>query len=108
MALARLGEGLFWIHREVAKIELRVRREAAKDNILIALSGGVLENKPVGLLSSAFQWYAVGACNYAQLVGWLATKNTRSAKDYVRKVIPRLLNYRNKVAAHFAIMGFTQ
>lgn len=103
MALARLGEGLFWIHREVAKIELGLRREAAKDNIQIAITNGILADKPIGLLSCAFQWYAVSACNYAQLVGWLATRDTGSANDYVKRVMPRLLNYRNKVAAHFAI-----
>ncbi len=103
MALARLGEGLFWIHQEVAKIEMGLRRKAAKDNTKIAIAGGILENKPFGLLSCAFQWYAVSACNYAQLVGWLHTRDTDSAKKYVKKVMPRLLNYRNKVAAHFAI-----
>ena len=103
MALARLGEGLFWIHSEVAKIEMGLRKEASKDNIQIAIVGGILEDKPFGLLSCAFQWYAVSACNYAQLVGWLAFRDTDLAKQYVKKVMPRLLNYRNKVAAHFAI-----
>jgi len=103
MALARLGEGLFWIHQEVLKIEMDLQRKAAKDDIQLAIAGGILEDKPFGLLSCAFQWYAVSACNYAQLVGWLATHDTDSSKNYVRKVMPRLLNYRNKVAAHFAI-----
>jgi hypothetical protein len=58
----------------------------------------------MGLLSCAFQWYAVSACNYAQLVGWLATRNPDLAKEYVKRVMPRLLLYRNKVAAHFAIV----
>ena len=40
--------------------------------------------------------------NYAQLVGWLTTLNTQGAKDYVARVMPRLQNYRNKLAAHFA------
>ena len=103
MALARLGEGLFWIHQEVAKIEMDLRNKASKENIQLALAGGILENKPFGLLSCAFQWYAVSACNYAQLVGWLATRDSVASKNYVKKVMPRLRNYRNKVAAHFAI-----
>jgi hypothetical protein len=103
MALARLGEGLFWIYQEVSKIEMELRREAAKDDTQVAVVGGILENKPFGLLSCAFQWYAISACNYAQLVGWLVMRDTGSAKKYVKKVMPRLLNYRNKVAAHFAI-----
>ena len=37
MALARLGEGLFWIHQEVVKIEIELRKEAAKDNTQVAM-----------------------------------------------------------------------
>ena len=94
---------MFWIHREVAQIELDLRGKSAKDSIELAIVGGILDNQPFGLLSCAFQWYAVSACNYAQLVGWLVTRDTGAAKEYVRKVMPRLLDYRNKVAAHFAI-----
>lgn len=104
MALARLAQGLFWMHREVGKLELRVRKEAAKDNTQVAIAGGILDNLPLGLLSCCFQWYAVSMCNYAQLIGWLAKRNTNEAKAYVGKVMPRILNYRNKVAAHFAII----
>jgi hypothetical protein len=103
MAIARLGEGLFWIYEEVAKIEIRLRNEAIKDNTQIAIIGGILDNIPLGTLSCAFQWYAVSACNYAQLVGWLDARDIDSAKIYFKKLMPKLLNYRNKVAAHFAI-----
>lgn len=103
MALARLGEGLSWIYQQVSATENQVRREAAKDNVQIDIVGGVLESIPTGLLSCAFQWYAVSACNYAQLVGWLATLDSSSAKEYVTNVMPRLKKYRNKVAAHFAL-----
>jgi len=103
MALARLGEGLSWIYQQVSATEDQVRREAAKDNVQIAIVGGVLNHIPTGLLSCAFQWYAVSACNYAQLVGWLATLDSSWAKEYVTKVMPRLKKYRNKVAAHFAL-----
>ena len=54
MALARLGEGLFWIHQEITKVEIELRSEAAKDNTQVAIAGGMLENKPFGLLSCAF------------------------------------------------------
>ena len=102
-ALARLGEGLSWIYQEVARVERRTKAEAAPNDIRIAVVGGILEGKPLGLLSCAFQWYAVSACNYAQLVGWLVTRHATGAKEYVRRVMPRLLDYRNKVAAHFAL-----
>ena len=103
MALARLGEGMFWLYREISKIERDLEKEALKDDIKIAVAGGILEDNPFGLYACAFQWYAVSACNYAQLVGWLKTKDTKLTKDYVKKVMPRLLRYRNKVAAHYAI-----
>jgi hypothetical protein len=103
MALARLGEGLFWLHREVGKIELQTRKEASKDDVQLAIAGGILDNKPIGLLSCMFQWYAISACNYAQLVGWITTQDTNKAKKYVKKVMPRILSYRNKIAAHYAI-----
>jgi hypothetical protein len=103
MALARLGEGLHWLFQTVMALERKAQSDAARENIQIAVTGGVLESQPIGLLSCAFQWYAVSACNYAQLVGWLATGDPKSAKDYVRRVAPRLAEYRNKVAAHFAL-----
>jgi len=103
MALARLGEGLFSLYRQIGALEVRTRAEATRKNVTLVITGGILEDKPIGLLSCAFQWYAVSACNYAQLIGWLATRNADSAREYMKRVRPRLANYRNKVAAHFAL-----
>ena len=103
MALARLGEGLFSLYRQVGAVEARTRAEASRENVTLAVIGGILDDKPIGVLSCAFQWYAISACNYAQLIGWLATHNADSAKEYMKRVMPRLANYRNKVAAHFAL-----
>jgi hypothetical protein len=103
MALNRLGEGLFWLYEEIAKIEQQMQIEAAIENITLENTGGILEDKPMGLLSCSFQWYAIAACNYAQLVGWLSNHDTKSAKKYVKNVMPRLVQFRNKVAAHLAL-----
>ena len=65
MALARLSEELFWLHREAGKIELKMRKEASIDNVEIAIASRILNNKPIDLLSCMFQWYAISACNYA-------------------------------------------
>ncbi|MCL4529524.1 MAG: hypothetical protein M1282_08930 [Chloroflexi bacterium] len=54
-------------------------------------------------LSCAFQWYAVSIYNYIRLAGWLATKDTDFTNEYVNRVIPKITEYRHKVAAHFAI-----
>ena len=102
-ALDRLGEGLHWLYQRINELERRARAKAAKENVLVDPVLGLLGRQPIGLLSRAFQWYAVSACNYAQLVGWLETRNPEAAKNYVARNLPRLLSYRNKVAAHFAL-----
>ena len=90
MALNRIGTGLWWLYRFVGDWESKLEREAASDDIQLAIAGGILENKPLELLSCAFQWYAISACSYSQLIGWLATGDPESAKHYVRKVKPRI------------------
>ena len=102
MTLARLSQGLFWIYNEVGAEEKLVRLEAAKDNTLICIVNGVLENVPIWI-TNAFQWYAVSIHNYSRLVGWITTKDSEFAKKYSKKLLPRVSVYRNKVAAHFAI-----
>lgn len=103
MALARLGEGLHSLFQTITTLERKAQSDAVLEKVEIAVTGGVLESQPIGLISCAFQWYAVSACNYAQLIGWLSTRNPKSAKEFVRRVAPRVVEYRNKVAAHFAI-----
>lgn len=102
-ALARLADGLFWINEDVKRVEKYTTGKAKKSNVEIATAGGILENTPLGRLSCQFQWYAVSAYNYAQLVGWLVYGDTAQAKTYVNRVMPNIAKYRNKVAAHFAI-----
>jgi len=56
-----------------------------------------------GLLYSLFQWYAVSACNYVRLVGYLAKESGSSKQEalaYVEKVIPNVKWFRDKIAAH--------
>jgi len=102
-ALARLADGLFWINEDVRRIEKYTTTKAIKKDVQIASAGGILENTPLGRLSCQFQWYAVSAYNYAQLVGWLVYGDTVQAKSYVNRAMPNIAKYRNKVAAHFAI-----
>lgn len=103
MALARLGEGLSWLYQAVGQLERQAQAAARPQDVRIALAGGLLSGQPLGFLSCAFQWYAVSACNYAQLVGWLSSDDSEAAKAYARRVAPRLWLFRNKVAAHFAL-----
>ena len=67
------------------------------------MAGGLVDGQPLGFLSCACQSYAVSAGDHAQLVGWLSTDRPEAAKQYTNRVLPRLLQYRNKVAAPFAL-----
>ena len=75
----------------------------SEDEVVISLAGGLFDNYPMGYLSCVFQWYAISACNYAQLIGWFVTRDKKQTRSYVEKVLPRVLEYRNKVAAHMSI-----
>lgn len=58
MALARLAEGLFSLYGQVGEIENQMREEARIANVTAAIAGGILEDKPTGWLSRAFQQFA--------------------------------------------------
>jgi len=89
-ALARPADGLLWINEDVRRVEKYTTTRARKSDIEIATAGGILENTPLGRLSCQFQWYAVSAYNYAQLVGWLVYGDTVQAKAYVNRVMPNI------------------
>lgn len=101
--LARLAGGLSWLNEEVSNVERAAREELMRQDIEMSLPGDFLNAKPLALMSCAFQWYASSVSNYVQLVGWLAYRDSQKAKEYVKRVIPNISNYRNKVAAHYAI-----
>ncbi len=63
---------------------------------------------PLRLLTCAFHWYSISACQYARTVGAIAYRqnNTRpSPRQYAESVIPEVIAFRDKVAAHFAWSG---
>ena len=103
MALNRMAAGLWWLYQMVLDWERILSVEAQEDDVQLAIVGGILENKPMEVLSCAFQWYAVSACSYARLVSWLATGGSKSTRDYILKVMPTIYAYRNKIAAHLAL-----
>jgi hypothetical protein len=60
---------------------------------------------PKTLLICAFHWYAISACQYVRIVGAIAYRPDKSRlipPQYVKNVIPEVLAFRDKVAAHFA------
>ncbi len=60
---------------------------------------------PTPLLTCAFHWYAISACQYARTVGAIACRQDATrprSPHYVAAVMPDVLAFRDKVAAHFA------
>ncbi|MCK4815097.1 hypothetical protein KA005_04945 [bacterium] len=81
MALARLADGLSFIFNFVQEYENEIRDRANKDDTQLIIVGGLLDELPLGYLSSMFQWYSISACNYAQLVGWISYQDPLKAKE---------------------------
>ncbi len=103
-SLRYLAQGLNFLALQVGGIEMEVQQRIPRDKIVVGY-GNVpwLKGVPMGLVACSFHWYAMSACNYARLVGWLALgQEPRKASGYVTRTIPSVFTWRNKVAAHFA------
>lgn len=103
-ALLWLREGLRFLNCQVAKCEDSVRQRYNSSQIKIFCYGNdpLLRDIPKTLLTCAFHWYAISACQYVRTVGMIAYKEISDVKGYIEKVIPEVLSFRDKVAAHFA------
>jgi hypothetical protein len=95
--------------------------EDKKANTLLgeAVFHGLSNNESTRLLANYFNWFAISVVNYIRLVGLLdiMVKNNWGTKDinsnseeirshcnkYLKEVAPEIYNWRNKIAAHFAI-----
>jgi hypothetical protein len=106
---------LVWLHQGMEYLYHQVRRcdEAARQQVnpngtwVFACSGSapVFPNVPRTLVTCAFHWYAISACQYVGTVGAIAYRqdNTRPLpREYAKTIIPEVVAFRNKVAAHFA------
>ena len=103
LTLRYLVVGLEYLYGLVLPIEKRLHRQVGNTTKLFAYDHDPeLYWVPKDVLCCAFHWYCLSACNYARLVGWISKRAGiwTLAKDYVRAVIPRLLDYRHKIAAH--------
>jgi hypothetical protein len=102
--LAYLSQGLQFLDWQVKRIEEKVL-EGLDPKLRVVLVGNhpALRAVPQGMVACAFHWYAVSACNYVRLVGWLVNEgDSKKANEYVAHVLPAVRIWRNKVAAHFA------
>jgi len=123
-SLVNLWRGLNLLYGSALKIEQRAKEQIEQGRVLESMPAEVRKsfegkefryvsagNDPVfsglnkGLLYCFFQWYAVSACNYVELIGWLCQQQklqSSTPRQYVDGVISNVLRFRDKIAAHFA------
>lgn len=105
-ALICLRAGLDLLYRQAIKFD-KIALEQLEPSKKYAIYGGgpLIAGIPYPLLTCFFQWYSVSACQYVRTVGAIACLQDSShprPPQYVRSVIPEVLAYRDKVAAHYA------
>lgn len=107
-ALVCLWHGLEFLYQQAAQSDQIVKQQLnPHENIRTTVFGvhPAFNHIPKTLLTCAFHWYAVAACQYVRTVGAIAYRNDDSRPrppQYVQSVIPEVLAFRDKVAAHFA------
>ena len=107
-ALICLRDGLEFLYHQAARCDELVKKQInPQDKLRFEGLGNLPEFNqiPKMLLTCAFHWYAISACQYVRTVGAIAHRqdNTKLIPlEYVRKVIPEVLAFRDKVAAHFS------
>jgi hypothetical protein len=105
-SLRYLACGLWFLYDQVQKVEAEVaKRVGDGKQVFIYGNDPQLEGIPQDLVACAFHWYAVSACNYVKMIGWLANAgDSNKAREYMECVLPQVYLWRHKVAAHFAII----
>ncbi len=107
-ALICLKHGLDFIYQQVSRIDSITQARLNPEGELKYCAYGNIpgtEDLPKALLTCSFHWYAISACQYVRTVGAIAYMNDNSCPkplDYLKEVIPEVLSFRDKVAAHFA------
>ncbi len=104
-ALLCMFEGMEFLCRQVQRAENVVASRTPKGVHVVHFgNSGMDADIPKALLTCAFHWYAVSACNYVRTVNIIAQKcdPARDNEAYVKAVLPEVKPFRDKVAAHFA------
>ena len=105
--LHTLATGLDYLYRQVSKLEDKVNERLDTKNRLVVSYGNnpKLRDIPFSLISCAFRWYSVTACDYVRIVGWLTNEeDTKRAWEYLVAVLPEVRIWRNKFGAHSAFV----
>jgi hypothetical protein len=112
--LYNLRAGILWLHGQVLPLEEKMRREG----LTFGMGWPFFDEY---LMSCFFHWFAVSLVNHCRLVGTMdflrrrglkdsalldpknAERSARHTKDYVKRVCPDVLHWRDKVSAHFSL-----
>jgi hypothetical protein len=119
-ALVCLWQGLEFLNNQVLKCEASAKLsiesgeeqlfsfDSAKIDVENLVSFGRLPASIRGattLVTMAFHWYAISACQFVRTVGAIAKRLDDSRplpNEYAAPIIPEVIAFRDKVAAHFA------
>jgi hypothetical protein len=103
--------GLGFLFVQVQRAESVMHERFPPGQIMSFMIGSHPDGPPphvLALIESTFHWYAVSACNYVRMTGWLRAKDIQDddpgkcALSYIEEVIPQVKRYRDKVAAHLS------
>jgi hypothetical protein len=107
-ALVWLRQGMEFLYHQVRRCDEVARQQVNPDgNVRFMGSGNIpaFQHLPQSLLTCSFHWYAISACQYVRTVGaiaWRHDNNRPKPQDYAKSIIPEVIAFRDKVAAHFA------
>ncbi|MFW6133519.1 MAG: hypothetical protein ACOC8F_06440 [Planctomycetota bacterium] len=106
--LVCLRSGLWLLAEQVSRLESKTKAKADPQGNMRVFGYGnapCLSEVPKDLLTCYFAWFSVSAVDYAWTVGRIAKWNDSGRpqpRHYVEKVMPAVLEYRDKVGAHLA------
>jgi hypothetical protein len=111
-ALVCLRDGMEFLYRQALRLEQVVKQRLNPAGNLHVFHMGNLRDcpdVPITLLTCGFHWYAISACQYVRAVGAIAVQHDPSRplpRVYAQQVIPEVVAFRDKVAAH--LVGLTK
>lgn len=107
-ALICLQDGMEFLYHQALRSDQAVSQQVNPDDSVRFFGCGnvpAFNQVPKSLLTCAFHWYAISACQYVRTVGAISHKldPTRPLPhEYAENIIPEVIAFRDKVAAHFA------
>lgn len=107
-ALVCMRHGMEFLYHQAHRCD-QLAKEQVKPDDDVRFSGSgsfpAFNQIPQALLTCGFHWYAISACQYVRTVGAIARKhdpNRPLPNEYAESVVPEIIAFRDKVAAHFA------